>query len=273
MGECWVERKGGRGTQSHPDFGRLGSVSAAHRVACFVLRSLVGVCRLVECAHRFVCVEIGGVRVGGVYGRCGERVHDMERWLEGIREVVGVGRWVLLRDWNAHHPAWSLDGKGSPSGRVLRSWMQERGVRLGKGEGNTFELSRGGELVASRIDFAVEGGGARLGALETEWGLSDHSAITGVVRVDVLEGLVDYREAVDWDVVAVTVADEEGGWYEGLTGDSAYERLVDFRRRYLKRVRLCGRSKRWWDSDLSEQVREVRRARRQWVSCSNRNIF
>ena len=119
VGECWVERKGGRGTQSHLDFVRLGSVSAAHRVACFVLRSLVGVCRLVECAHQFVCVEIGGVRVGGSYGRCGEQVHDMERWLEGIREVVGVGRWVLLGDWNAHHPAWSLDGRSGPSGRVL----------------------------------------------------------------------------------------------------------------------------------------------------------
>ena len=79
VGECWVERRGGRGTQSHLDFVRMGSVSVAQRVACFILRSLVDTCRLVECAHRFVCVEIGGVRIGGVYGRCGERVHDMER--------------------------------------------------------------------------------------------------------------------------------------------------------------------------------------------------
>ena len=77
VGECWVERKGGRGTESHPDFVRLGGVSVAQRVACFILRTLVWECRLVECAHRFVCVEIGGVRIGGVYGRCGERVHDM----------------------------------------------------------------------------------------------------------------------------------------------------------------------------------------------------
>ena len=165
---CWVERKGGRGTQSHPDFVRLGGVSAAHRVTCFVLRSLVGVCRLVECAHTFVCLEMWGVRVGGVYGRCGERVHDMERWLEGIRDVVGVGRWVLIGDWNAHHPTWSLDGTTGPSGRVLWGWMQERGVRLVKGEGNTFERSRSGERVASRIEFAVVGGGAHLDSLEME---------------------------------------------------------------------------------------------------------
>ena len=58
-------------------------------MTCFVLHSMVDMCWLVECALRFVCVEIGGMRIGGVYGRCGERLHDMERWLEGIQEVVG----------------------------------------------------------------------------------------------------------------------------------------------------------------------------------------
>ena len=73
--------------------------------------------------------------------------------------------------------------------------------------------------------------------------------------------------------MALTVAEEDGGWYEGLAGDSAYEHLVDYRRRHLKRIRICGRSKRWWDSDLSSQVKVVRHARRRWVSCDNRNIF
>ena len=93
------------------------------------------------------------------------------------------------------------------------------------------------------------------------------------MRVDVFEGVVDYREAVDWDAVGLTVADGEEGWYENLAGNSAYERLVDFQRRHLKRIRICGRTKRWWDSDLSKQVKAVRRARRRWVSCGNRNIF
>ena len=37
-----------------------------------------------------------------------------------------------------------------------------------KGEGNTFKRSRGSMTVDSRIDFAVEGGGAALGPLEGE---------------------------------------------------------------------------------------------------------
>ena len=73
--------------------------------------------------------------------------------------------------------------------------------------------------------------------------------------------------------MAVTVADEGEVWYGDLVGDSAYERLVDFRRRHLKEIRVCGRSKPCWDSDLSDQVRAVRRARKWWVSVGNRNIF
>ena len=151
--------------------------------------------------------------------------------------------------------------------------MQERGARLVKGEENTFERTHGGEVVASWLDFAVEGGGAHLGPLGVVWGLSDHSAIGQVVLVDALEEVLDFWEAVDWDPVALMVADEDEWWYEDLIGDSAYEEMVDFRRRHLKGIRICGRSKRWWDSDLSDQVRAVRRARRQWVYCRNRNVF
>ena len=127
--------------------------------------------------------------------------------------------------------------------------------------------------MASQIDFAVEGGGASLGTLEGEWGLSDHSMISGVVRVDALVGVSDWREAIDWDAMALTVEDEDVGWYGDLAGGSAYEKLVDFRRRHLRRIRICGRSKRWWDADLTDQVRAVRRARRRWVSYGSRNVF
>ena len=90
--------RGGSGTQSHLDYVRLGSVSVAHRLAGFVRRDLVDVCRLVECMYRFVCVEIGGVRIGGVYGKCGQRIYHMEQWLECVREVVGAGKRVLFED-------------------------------------------------------------------------------------------------------------------------------------------------------------------------------
>ena len=88
-----------------------------------------------------------------------------------------------------------------------------------------------------------------------------------------MERVLDMREAVDWVAVAATVADDSEGWYKGLVGGTAYEKLVDFQQHHLKRIRICGRSKRWRDSDLSDQVRAVRRARRRWVACRNRNVF
>ena len=77
VGECWVERKSDRGTQSHPDFLRLGSVSGGAKVACHVRTTVADYCSLVSCANRFVCVELEGVRFGGVYSKCGASVHEM----------------------------------------------------------------------------------------------------------------------------------------------------------------------------------------------------
>ena len=262
VGECWVERKSDKGTQSHPDYVRLGSVSGGAKVACHVRRDVADFCSLVSCVSRFVCVELGGVRFGGVSSKCGASVHKMSRWLEGIQGSIGNGRWILIGDWNAHHTRWSLDGRSDPVGRVLEDWRQGRGARLLRGREHTFERRRDGGVVVSRIDFALAGVGVELGGLSAGWGLSDHLAIGCVVAVDDLVDVVGHRDAVDWMKVQVTVEAEEKEWYGVLAGEAAYEKLVDFRRLHLKRIQICGRSKRWWDSDLSVQVQVVRRERR-----------
>ena len=73
---------------------------------------------------------------------------------------------------------------------------------------------------------------------------------------------MDVRDTIDWVKVGVMLADEEDVWYNSLVGDTAYEKLVDFRSLYLKSVRILWRSKRWWDSELPKQVTVVCRARR-----------
>ena len=40
-------------------------------------------------------------------------------------------------------------------------------------------------------------------------------------------GRVDRREVIDWDNLAVTVEDEDEGWYGHLVGDTAYDKLLD----------------------------------------------
>ena len=56
VGECWVEKKSEVGTQSHPDYVGLGSVSGGGKVACHVRKDLVDCCVLVGCENRFVYV-------------------------------------------------------------------------------------------------------------------------------------------------------------------------------------------------------------------------
>ena len=128
-------------------------------------------------------------------------------------------------------------------------------------------------MVVSHIDFALAGGGVERGGSSAGWGLSNHSTIGCVVAVDDLVDVVGHRDAMDWVKVQVTVEGEEEEWYGMLTGELAYEKMVDFRRLHLKRIQICGRSKRWWDSDLSVHVKVVRRERRVWQRVGHRNVL
>ena len=120
VGECWVERKSGVGTQSHTDYVRLGSVSGVGKVACHKRNlDLIHCCVLVGCENRFICLEIGSVRIEGVYSKCGARVHEMIHWLGRVQALVGNGRWLMIEDCIAHHKEWSLDGRSDSVGKVL----------------------------------------------------------------------------------------------------------------------------------------------------------
>ena len=184
VGECLVEKKSGVGTESHTDYVRLGSVSGGGKVACHVPRDIVDCCVLVGCENGFVCVDIGGVRIGGVYSKYGARVYEMLHWLDQVQVLVGNGWWLLIGDWNAHHEEWSLDGRSDPVGNVLEEWQTSCGARILRSRSHTFERRRGDGVVVSRIDFALAGGGAECWGLSSGWGLSDHLAIGCVVAVD-----------------------------------------------------------------------------------------
>ena len=88
VGECWVALAGSR-TQSNPDYVMLGNASKGTKVVVFVRRDLVDAVRLVAATARAVVVEVGGYRVGGVYGKCGVGVHAMEYWLGTLDGWIG----------------------------------------------------------------------------------------------------------------------------------------------------------------------------------------
>ena len=69
------------------------------------------------------------------------------------------------------------------------------------------------------------------------------------------------------------MADEREAWYGELVGDTAHDKLVDFWTKHLRKIRICGRSKRWWDAELTEQMRKVCRERRRVCHVGHRNVL
>ena len=195
VGEYWVARRG-LGTQSHPDYVMLGHATKGTKVVSFVRRDLVDRVELVVATARAVVVEVGGCRVGGVYGKCGISVHAMRDWVDSMTGWIGGGDWALLGDYNAHHHKWSLDGRSGPGGKVLAEWVQDRGAEVHFGEGGTFERRRRGGMVQSRIDFVVASPDSGWIGEADDWLLSDHAGIGRSLVVDKLRR-VDEREVID----------------------------------------------------------------------------
>ena len=261
VGECRVGRQGGS-TQTQPSYVIVGRVSKDSRVVANIRRDLVEACRLVVSETRFVYLQIGDYKFGGVYSRCGSTVARVKSWLEGVGSSLRDCRWVVLGDWNASHERWYLDGGSNTRGRVLSDWVDGLGARVSFGARETFCRRRLGRIVSSRIDFCMLSPDADWESWDASWGLSDHCAIGGESLVEVGGGRELVREGIDWPLVACTLLDADEGWYDGLLGESAYEKLVDFRRRHVKSLRIGGRSKRWWIHELGTQVAKVRLAHR-----------
>ena len=47
-------------------------------------------------------------------------------------------------------------------------------------------------------------------------------------------------------------------WYWELGGETEYDKLIEFRRNDLKRIRISARSKRWWDKKKERSGSENR---------------
>jgi len=77
------------------------------------------------------------------------------------------------------------------------------------------------------------------------------------------------REKIDWDILSgelnIVEEDEEKGdfhWYNELEGDTPYKKLKLLRQACCSTMRITEKSKRWWDEELSEQLRITWDARR-----------
>ena len=146
---------------------------------------------------------------------------------------------------------------------MLVEWVLERGAEVQFGEGGTFERRRGRDVVQSRIDFAVTSPDSGLIDEDADWLLSDHSSIGESLVIGEVRRM-DRREVVDWDGLAATLADEDERWYGGLVEETALDKLLDLRRKHLKLLEMCGKSKWWWNGEIAAQLAVVRDHRRRY---------
>lgn len=86
--------------------------------------------------------------------------------------------------------------------------------------------------------------------------MSDHASISGSLWMGEV-ARVDLREVIDWEKLAVTLLDEHKEWYGCLEGETAYHKLLDLRWKHLKKLRVCGKSKRWWSDGIAKQLAVV----------------
>lgn len=126
---------------------------------------------------------------------------------------------------------------------MLDEWVLERGAEVHFGEGGTFERRQGRGMVQSRIDLAIMSPDSSWTDEVPDWLLSDHSSIGGSLVIGEVKR-TDGTEVVDWDGLAATLVDEDKGWYGDLVGETAYDKVLDLRRKHQKPLRVCGRSKR-----------------------------
>ena len=131
------------------------------------------------------------------------------------------------------------------------------------GERGTFERRRGREMVQSQIDFVVTSPDSGWTDAGSDWLLSDHSSIGGSLVIGEVRR-ADRREVVDWNRLAATLTDQDERWYNDLVGETAYDKLLDLRRNHLKLLKVCGRSKWWWNGEISAQLAVVRDYRRRY---------
>ena len=120
---------------------------------------------------------------------------------------------------------------------MLANWVDEQGADVHFGEGGTFKRRRNGEVVQSRIDFAVALWECGWMVEDSDWLLLDHASMAGSLVVGDLRQVVD-REVIHGDRLGGSLVNKDQRWYNKLVGRTAYEKLLDLQACHIKRLKV-----------------------------------
>ena len=145
--------------------------------------------------------------------------------------------------------------------------MSGAGFTLIELDESTFGRIRGEEVVFSTINLVWEKEEGILQNKQLVGLIADYKLIWGELKQkEEVTSIRIEREVVDWGRLEGFVKSlKEGGEnlqrevYRGIEGDSAYDKFLWIRGHYVKKQRIYGRSKRWWNKELGEQLKIARR--------------
>ena len=214
-----------------------------------------------------IWIAVIGVKIGGVYKRGEEGVADIQEWIRTMDTVARNRERVALGDWNAHHDSWHIKGESNRRGNYLHETMQLNIMGLVQQQ-KTWILRRGKQQ--SRIDLVFATEKLVTKRATEEWLTSDHLAILITIKTQtttksltVVKLVIDKveLEALMCGLEKVEKQMQET-WYTSLTGDTRYDKLISLVGESQRVMKINERSKRWWDKELSEQVKKVAAAGR-----------
>jgi len=222
----------------------------------------------------------GGVRSQG-------RPAQTARW----RDIMGRNNILIGGDWNAHSDRWDPECPPKRDEVFLTNLMDEYDLTdVTDGEA-THTSTRNGEESRSLIDFFITKAGMA-DKLEIATDLattSDHAIVCAHLRWDEGEGAKVSRKVTGWDIDGLKSEEEKENYQKAkkywkdksserpiLTEESSEEELqkeaewiqrnfANHVNRCCKKVRVCARSKRWWNEEITENRRilgSLKRARR-----------
>jgi len=236
-------------------------------------------------------------------------VYDQLRQVEGVRsqgrsaqtakwrEIMGRNRILVGGDRNAHSNRWDLDCPPKRDDVFLTNLLdQYKLTEVTDGEA-TITTERKGEISKSLIDFFITKD-RMANNIEIATNLattSDHAIVCAQLKWDKGDGVKVSRKISGWDIDGLRsegeeekenykkaekiwknksserpVLDENSG-KEDLQKEAEWiqQNFVNHLNRYCKKVKVCARSKRWWNEEIAENrniLGSLKRARRRGVA-------
>ena len=142
------------GTQLHDAFTLGAGERKEDLVVGYWRKSIAHNVKVLQIGKKEIWIEMGGIKIAGVYRKGEEGVTDIQEWIASCEEIGKVGPRLTIGDWNAHHSSWAMTPTTTNTrGRYLAEGMQHMGLQLAGGP-KTPTFKRGTH--ESRIDLVFK---------------------------------------------------------------------------------------------------------------------